>query len=279
MRCATLALTLALLTCSARADAPNLTGIVLDDSGRPVTGARVMLYTAGVRSGTSPMCPSCWADCAKSATTSGDGAFRIASLDPQLVFRVLVVAEGYKPAFVEKVDPAAGPVRAKLTRVPADLEPARVLRGHVTDALGKPIVGATVSPVGAKMGERRWWGRVDGVDSGAVTNAAGEFAIICEQPDVALDLEVEARGLATARYALLRAGADPHALKLGEGATVTGKLVRDGKPLARVWRWVSCRRTGRWSSSPALTASAPTPTGGSRSATSSPIATTSSTAR
>jgi hypothetical protein len=27
---------------------------------------------------------------------------------------VLVVAEGFKPTFLEKVDPAAGPVRAKL---------------------------------------------------------------------------------------------------------------------------------------------------------------------
>ena len=118
--------------------------------------------------------------------------------------------------------------------MPADLDPNRVLRGRVIDFLGRPVVGATVSPFGARRDGRRWWGQVDGVDAVAVTNAAGDFALVCDSPGDALDVEVEARGLATARFLLLSTGASVHNLKLGEGATVTGRLVRDGKPLAGV---------------------------------------------
>ena len=238
MRTAGVALALALLASPALTPAlaasPDLTGRVLTDEGAPVAGARVMMYTAAVRTGTSPMCPSCWVDCAKSATTSADGAFAVKSLDPQLLFRVLVVAEGYKPTFLEKVDPATGPVEAKLAKVPADLDPANVVRGKVTDFLGRPVVGATVHPWGARRGERRWWGRVDGVDAVAVTNAAGEFALVCDAAGDELDLEVEARGLAVGKFMLLPAGPAVHVLKLGEGATVTGRLLKDGEPLSGV---------------------------------------------
>lgn len=235
MRTASFVVALAFIVSHAHAGGPDLSGKVLGDDGKPVPGARVMMYTAAVRTGTSPMCPSCWVDCAKSATTSAGGAFIIKSLDPQLLFRVLVVAEGFKPTFLEKVDPAAGAVEAKLAKVPADLAPAKVLRGKVSDFLGRPVVGATVHPWGARRDGRRWWGRVDGVDAVAITNAKGEFALVCDAAGDELDLEVDARGLAVARFALLPAGPTVHALKLGEGATVTGRLVtKDGQPLAGV---------------------------------------------
>jgi hypothetical protein len=233
MRIATL-LVLSLIASSTYAEGPALKGRVVAPGDQPLSGARVILYTAAVRTGTSSMCPSCWVDCAKSATSDANGRFEIASLDPQLIFRVLVVAEGYKPSFIEKVDPAAAEVEAKLIPVPADLDPARVLRGRVLNDLGRPVVGASVSPWGARVGERRWWGRVDEVDPVAVTNAAGDFALVCNTAQMAVDLEVEARGLATARFSLLCPGAPPYTLALGQGATVTGRLVKDGKPLAGV---------------------------------------------
>jgi hypothetical protein len=197
-------------------DRPDLTGRVMTSAGSPLGGARVMIYTAGVKRGTSSFCPSCYADCAKSATSDAGGAFRIASLDPELVFRVLVVAEGCKPQFLDKVDPAAGAVEAKLEALPTDIEPGRLFRGRVVDDAGRPVVGATVSPFGAT--ERGLSvGGVDGADPAAVTNAAGEFLIVCQRPGLWLDVEVSARGLADRRFVLLEAGRELHELKLHEG--------------------------------------------------------------
>jgi hypothetical protein len=73
-----------------------------------------------------------------------------------------------------------------------------------------------------------------GVDPLAVTNQRGEFMIASEEPDVALYLEVSAPRRATRIFDLLPTGEKVHELKLGEGAYVTGTLVRDGRPVAGV---------------------------------------------
>jgi hypothetical protein len=85
-------------------DRPDLGGRVVNQAGEPLHGATAFIYTAAARVGINPYCPSCYADCAKSATTDDAGSFIIRSLDPNLIFRVLVVREGYRPAFVEKME-------------------------------------------------------------------------------------------------------------------------------------------------------------------------------
>lgn len=218
-------------TSSAR---PDLGGHVTDDHGTPLPKATVYVYTAGVRTGTSTMCPSCWADCGKSAATAADGSFHIPSVSPDLVFRLLVVAEGYEPAFMTHVDPLGSKsVEAKLKARPAgDVDPARVICGRVLNPEGQPVVGAVVSPFGCKTAAQRWWGSVDKVDPMSVTNARGEWSLVAKEPVLGVDVTAEARGLATARFPLLTPGATtPHDLRLGRGATVTGRLVKDGKPL------------------------------------------------
>jgi hypothetical protein len=87
---------------------PDLTGTVQAKDGRPIL-ATIFITTAGPKVGTSPFCPSCYADCQKSAKADAEGKFEIKSLDPQLRFQVLAVAKGYKPKYVNHVDPAKGP--------------------------------------------------------------------------------------------------------------------------------------------------------------------------
>ena len=96
---------------------PDLSGVVTS-GGKAISRALVYVYTAGPRVGTSPYCPSCYADCRKRATTDKTGAFIIPSLDPQLIFRILVVAEGYEPMFVPYIDPAMGPMKGSTQRWP-----------------------------------------------------------------------------------------------------------------------------------------------------------------
>ncbi|HWY32710.1 MAG TPA: M56 family metallopeptidase, partial [Candidatus Acidoferrum sp.] len=59
--------------------------------------ATVFIEAAAPKTGTSTFCPSCYADCNKHSRTDAQGHFRIESLDPQLTFKILVVAKGYKP--------------------------------------------------------------------------------------------------------------------------------------------------------------------------------------
>ncbi len=213
---------------------PDLEGRVITKGGEPVAGAHVLISTAAVRQGTSPLCPSCYADCKKSARTDTQGRFRIASLDPELLFNVLVVAGGFQPTFARKADPTRGPIEVALTPFdPAKLDPSRVLRGVVSGPDGQPLVGARVSA--QQFSTEAFSGfSPDIFDPLAVTNLRGEFVLTSKSPINYSDLHVEGNGVAPRIVAGRKPEANPHRIRMTAGATVTGRLVRDGKPVPGV---------------------------------------------
>jgi beta-lactamase regulating signal transducer with metallopeptidase domain len=219
---------------------PDLHGSVRAKGGGPLA-ATVFISTAGPKTGTSTFCPSCYADCIKNAKADAQGEYEIKSLNPQLVFRILAVAKGYKPKFVSKVDPATGPVAIELEPInAADATPDRSLHGRVLDRKGNPIEGATVEMNGirTKDGGGRW-GNIEGIDPLAVTDANGEFLITAQKPFDMMDVKVEARLSAPQSFSELSSGAAGHDLKMTEGSSLTGRVMRDGKPLPGVTIGVS----------------------------------------
>jgi hypothetical protein len=131
-----------LLLMAAASERLDLAGRVTATDGVSVKGARVMIYTARMRKGTNALCPSCYADCSKKAETGQDGSFKIAALDPDLLFRVLVVADGFRPAFAENVDPGAKPITVVLAPLnPGKLDANRLLKGIVLGPDGCAAAG------------------------------------------------------------------------------------------------------------------------------------------
>ena len=213
----------------------DLTGQVEDQLGKPIQ-ATVFIDTARPKQGTSMSCPSCYADCRKSAKADASGHFKIESLDPELVFKILAAALGCQPEYVSKVDPTNGPVRIQLKPIElASAPPENCLHGRAVDGQGQPIVGAAVEAYGLHFhGGGGVWGALDGVDPLAVTDEKGEFVITSRKPFEQLDVKVEARAFAKKNFLELASGNEVHELKLGEGASVTGRVVRNGKPLSNV---------------------------------------------
>src|SRR5215475_12393599 len=109
---------------------PDLTGTVKDSEGNPLDHASVFIYTAGPKEGTGILCPSCYADCRKHTTTGSDGQFKIESLDPTLLFRILVVAKGKEPKFMPKVDPANKPLDVALKPARDGLKADQQMKGR-----------------------------------------------------------------------------------------------------------------------------------------------------
>ncbi len=219
---------------SGTAPRPDLHGSVRAKGGGPLS-ATIFISTATPKVGSSALSPSSYADCSKSATADSEGAFEIKSLNPQLTFRVLATAKGYKPKFVSTVDPAKGPVAIELEPVTAaDATPDRSLRGRIVDAKGNPLEGATVEMIGieSKDGGGRY-GRIDGMDPMAVTDANGEFSITSQNPFDMMDIRIEARGLALKSYSKLSSG-EHHEFTLTQGASLTGRVLLGGKPLNAV---------------------------------------------
>src|SRR5258705_10956666 len=119
----------------------DLTGTVKNAEGDPVSGATVFIYTAAPKEGVAVLCPSCYADCRKRTTTDARGHFTIESLDPALLFRVLVAAGDYQPKFVDKVDPSAKVLSIKLKLASLGDTPDARVTGRVVTPEGKPLSG------------------------------------------------------------------------------------------------------------------------------------------
>jgi beta-lactamase regulating signal transducer with metallopeptidase domain/uncharacterized GH25 family protein len=216
---------------------PDLIGTIKTKAGDPLPKATIFIATAGPKVGSSTFCPSCYADCRKDAKSGAQGEFKIASLDPQLLFRILAAAPGYKPKYVAKVDPTNGPVTVTLDPLErTEAAPDRSVRGRIVDSAGKPVYGAVVEAHGIrkKNDNGTMWGSLPGVDPLAVTDENGEFLLTAKDPFESLDLRVSARAFADKMFTRVAAGTEVHPLAITEGTTVSGRVVSNGKPLPGV---------------------------------------------
>jgi hypothetical protein len=214
---------------------PDLAGKISEADGTPIAGASVFIYTAGPKLGTSSFCPSCYADCQKKAQTDAEGDFKIESLDPSLLFRLLVVAGGHESQFVSKVDPAKGEQKIKMKPLSeAALKSDLRIKGMVINEHGKPVPGATISPEGVGLGQITQWGGNDEViEPLAVADEQGRFVLFCKTNSIdTVSAMVDGRGVAQ-QWVMLKPGGD-YLLRLQDGVSLTGQVLRDGKPVQGV---------------------------------------------
>lgn len=218
----------------------TLRGKVTDSGGNTVANATVMVYEAGVRKGYSAYCPTCWADCGKRATTDSAGAFTISGLNPDLVFTLVVVRDGYSSTYVHRVDPEKGPAETVILKPRAAIEDtSQIVRGLVVDEHGDPVRAAVVEQQGVTfkgpdghVGTRFGGADGDWIDQIAVSNDKGEFEIAFGRPAVQMILAVKPRAMASKLFTL-PTGPERHRLTVTEGAVVRGRLVTpDGKPVS-----------------------------------------------
>ena len=211
--------------------ASDLSGRVVDAAGNAISTAHVYVYTAYPKTGPSAVCPSCYRDCGKHEAASGTGEFRIASLDDTLVFTILAVAPGFRPAYAKSVDAGKGPVTITLT--PRLAESEILIRGLVLDPEGKPVVGAAVEPSGYRIGNRIGYGNLPGVDNLSITDQSGAFELRIPDCDARLDVRVRARNLAPKIARELRPW-ESRPIILGVGSTIYGHATRDTHPASGV---------------------------------------------
>ncbi len=208
---------------------PDLAGRVVTTAGAPAAGAHVLIDSAALREGTGTLAASSYPDCRKRTRADADGRFRIAGVDPALVFRVLAIGDGCRPGSAARVDPAQGPITVKLAPFdPAGVPPDRLLRGVVLDPGGRPLVGARVAARQFKTEAFEGFSP-DIFEPEAVTDLGGEFALVSKSPIGFADLLVEGNGVAPRVVPGLRPGRNPQRIVTSRGATVLGRIVRDGR--------------------------------------------------
>ncbi|HZR16201.1 MAG TPA: carboxypeptidase regulatory-like domain-containing protein [Verrucomicrobiae bacterium] len=209
---------------------PNLAGRVTLEDGSALPKATVFIYSAGPKQGTASVCPYCYPDCQKKTETASDGGFKIDSLDPHLLFRLLVVAGGYQPKFVTKVDPETAEQKIALKPISQeDLKSKTRIAGIVLVEDGKPVVGAVISPEGVERGASTQWGGTDAfVDPVAVADEKGHFLLLCKENVDSVYATVTGPSVAP-RWFQFKPGRD-HLVRMQGGVTVTGQVELKGKP-------------------------------------------------
>jgi hypothetical protein len=230
---AALVATFCFATATLTVGGPRLTvsGKVIDSVGQPLSNATVMVYHAGVKIGYSTFCPSCYEDCGKRTRTDAAGFYTFTKLNSDLWFEVLIVRDRYAPAFVKVTDSTNGmaPTAVLTLRTPIT-DPATVAKGRVIDGAGNAVPDAVVNSVGVEIDKGSLIGTIPGLDPLAVTDDNGEFELVYAKPAKRMLLSVEARTLAP-EFAVLATGPERQTIELSKGATIRGRLVKDGKPV------------------------------------------------
>jgi len=223
----------------------TLSGRVLDAGGEAVAGALVFVCPVNHRAGIGTSCaylqgrppqraayycPSCQADRGSRTVTDAEGRFLFEGLDPDFNHFTVAVKEGFRPQLLgdERLREGEPIVLAALGE--ERLAPTRVHRGRVLRPDGSPAADATVRVVGVDTpGGRLWMERK--ADYMAVTDEGGRFLITTDEPALSLWVRVRAAGCARAVLHLRHADA-PHEIRLLAGASLHGRLVHSGEPLA-----------------------------------------------
>jgi hypothetical protein len=146
---------------------------------------------------------------------------------------VLVVAPNQAAKSIKEVDPLKGPLEVTLQMHPAISSPLRVILGRVTDRQGEPIGHATIS-----INSTTTWDGITsseppkGTDLLAVTNDRGEFDLRSGGEFQSMSLQVEAQNYAKANFSPIQPGPNRHAFEVTTGASLTGRVLLDGKALS-----------------------------------------------
>jgi beta-lactamase regulating signal transducer with metallopeptidase domain/uncharacterized GH25 family protein len=213
----------------------NITGTVLDKSGQPVPHAEVRVQGLEWRKGVtnySPGSPDPSLDFKKIGTCDDKGEFAIKNVSHDYLFTCVAVAPGYGPEFAKNIDPKLGGVKIALVKLDPSQE-GGMARGHVVDGTGKPIAGAQVRPETFTV-----WGTTTNYPGrqvqNTVTDQDGNFSIPPAPPYQGVNVLVIAPGVARKYFTLIPYNNQPHDLVMEKGITVTGRLVKDGKPLPHI---------------------------------------------
>jgi Carboxypeptidase regulatory-like domain len=223
----------------------TLEGKVTDTSGKPLQHATVLVYHAGVKTGYSVFCPSCYADCGKRALTDSTGTYIFKNLAPDLWFELAVVRDGYVPTFIERVDPSGGSAPVAVLRVRSGLDPLKMARGRVIDPNGNPMSDVLVQTKGVLTPQGAMIGQIGGLEPLAVTNDNGEFETAYVEPASKMLFFVEARTMAP-QFVVLPTGTERHTVRLTEGAVIRGRLVENGKGVGNAEVGLIPKDQGGW---------------------------------
>jgi carboxypeptidase family protein len=212
--------------------AADLTGLVVDRSGRPCGNVRVTAQEAGRKAAREREAPA-------PATTGPDGRFRLLRVAAGAQYQLAVSAPGFAPASALVSVPTA---RRPAPPVRIVLEAGASLVGTVVDPDGRPLPGVSVTLLRGARLPLHFWRRLAPDDESweARSDAKGAFAFHHLRPD-RYHLMAHGPGLVSAERSDIDVppsgpSVDAGRLVVEPGVALAGKVTdRRGAPVAHAW--------------------------------------------
>ena len=205
-----------------------LRGKLWNDDATGVTNATVLILRARSKVGVSTLCPTCYPDCQKSASSDELGNFKLTDLDPTLVFDLLVSAPGYQTKVLTGVDPKRFHNDFTIPYIDEEaLKGSSRVAGIILDPEGRPAPGCILNCDRFERGGSTYWGGGDRyMDSIVVADPTGRFWSRCDESVTLVHARVDSR-LAAREWIDIAPGKDL-IVRLHEGVAVSGHITQGG---------------------------------------------------
>jgi uncharacterized GH25 family protein len=218
----------------------SITGKIFDPDLQPLTNALVRIGSARqIKAYQDSMeAPGVGLE----ARTDAEGQFRFSRIPDDQLYQLQVLPAPFSPFLFLNVDPKRGPVQIRV-KVATPLVPKQkfFVHGKVVNPEGKPVAGATIETEGVALGQgRKSFGGNNGFADMVITDWQGEFLLERAELFTAVRLNIRGFALANARP-WIDATNTLQIVKLGVGAEMVGRLVKDGKPLPHLGITISCQ--------------------------------------
>jgi protocatechuate 3,4-dioxygenase beta subunit len=200
----------------------TLRGRVLNTNGEPIANAIVTLKKALAGRGTVYV--DSGPDCDREEVTKADGSFKFDGL-LHTNFEGVVNAPGYVLSFF-RAGTAGKPLEIHMRPTPTGDELLQTVRGRVVDSRGEPVKGAKIQV--HMVHTQRDWHSGGGL---AYTDQEGEFVFRAGENLIGCDFTIEASGHVPRSFNEVPPGPNTNEYRLSNGTILTGRLVKDGKPV------------------------------------------------
>jgi Carboxypeptidase regulatory-like domain len=220
-----------------------LTGKVVDNQGKPVANAFVLVSGCQPKSGTGSTEPTNYPNCGRLARTDIDGRFEFDSLSPELNYQLAISASGFQGLYSNYLDLEDEQTPLKLTPTAIGENGGNTVKGQIVDRAGLPIKSGAILLANFLQMGNLGKGSDPSVPSFVITNSEGKFDFQVGKHITHISFRAHATGLAPTSQSWRKEDNSPLMIRLDRGGAIVGQLVYQGQPVKARLGLVQKKRT------------------------------------
>ncbi len=210
-------------------------GVVKTEAGEPIVS--VLVRVIGARNFKTGVNDASEDDpsVGKESYTAADGTFALPAMPDNKLYSLAIIKDGFEPLVYGGEDPGFDPIDVRLKpRSASQPVPKYAVHGRLVGPDGKPVPLVRVERDGVALAHGRGWGwEQEGWPDRVLADTNGEFTIARDKEFTEVQIRTRAPGFAP-HMEWLPVSNTVQTVQLVPGATLIGRVVTDGQPVAGV---------------------------------------------